>query len=173
MRSVMSRPELPLRERSFDLVFIVFYAINLLFITYIVDLEQLVIPNASNFVYPPWPPRFLVDLVHWYGGTFDPLLIARPVWWKMTIWIDAVLFGPYYAVAIYAFIRGRNWIRIPCIVTSAMLVTNVVIILGEEVAGPFASPSLLFVVGVNLPWVVVPILAIARMSRLRPPFARH
>ena len=72
----------------------------------LVDLEQLVISNASHFTYPLWPPPFAVDLVHWWGRSFDPLVIARPVWWKVTIWIDALFFGPFYLMAIYAFLRG-------------------------------------------------------------------
>ena len=37
--------------------------------------------------------------------------MARPPFWRMTIWIDVIFFGPFYLFAIYAFIRGRNWIR--------------------------------------------------------------
>ena len=47
----------PLRERKFDLVFMVFFVVNACFITYIVDLEQLVIADPANFEYPLWPPR--------------------------------------------------------------------------------------------------------------------
>src|SRR4051812_39908571 len=101
-------PELepvPLGARKLDWLFIGFFLLNLFFITYIVDLEQLVIadPTPGKFVYPLWPPARLVDLVHWWGHTFDPVLLARPVWWRATIWIDALFFGPFYAVALYAF----------------------------------------------------------------------
>jgi hypothetical protein len=34
-------------------------------ITYIVDLEQLVIADPRSFDYPVWPPARLVELVHW------------------------------------------------------------------------------------------------------------
>jgi hypothetical protein len=40
------------------------------------DLEQLVIPDASNFTYPAWPPVFMIDVIHNYGNQFDPVLIA-------------------------------------------------------------------------------------------------
>jgi hypothetical protein len=62
----------PLRERKYDLVFLVFFVINAGFITYIVDLEQLVIPDPAHFTYPLWPPPPLVDLVHWYGNNVRP-----------------------------------------------------------------------------------------------------
>ena len=45
--------------------------------------EQLVIADPYDFEYPSWPPRFMVDAVHWWGRTFDPLLMARPTWWKV------------------------------------------------------------------------------------------
>jgi hypothetical protein len=67
------RQILPLRTRPFDLVFIAFFLLNLGFITYIVDVEQLIIADPAHFTYPVWPPRALVDLVHWWGRTYDPI----------------------------------------------------------------------------------------------------
>jgi len=86
-------------ERRGDLVLIAFFLLNLLVITYVVDLEQLVIADPTHFTYPLWPPRVAVDAIHWYGYTFDHDLIARPVWWKMTIWIDNLGFGPYVSAS--------------------------------------------------------------------------
>jgi NAD(P)-dependent dehydrogenase (short-subunit alcohol dehydrogenase family) len=85
----MQPSSLPLSKRPMDIILIIFFAINLFFITYIVDLEQLVISNADHFQYPFWPPSKMVDLVHWYGRNFDPVLMARPAWWRATIWIYA------------------------------------------------------------------------------------
>ena len=99
---------LPLAERRYDLAFIVFFAINLGFITYIVDLEQLVIADPPAFHVSAWPPRALVDLVHWWGRNFDPSLMAREPWWRATIWLDVLGFGPFYAFAIWAFVKGRD-----------------------------------------------------------------
>lgn len=158
--------------RKGDIAIIVFYLINIIFITYLFDLEQVVVANASNFTYPVWPPKIVVDLVHWYGKSFDPLLFARPVWWKMTIWIDVIIFGPYYIAAIYAFIKGREWIRIPSIITSTMLITNVIIIFGEEICGSYPTPDLPMVLMANLPWFLFPIYVIWRMSKNGHPFTR-
>ena len=66
----------PLRQRKYDLIFLGFFVINATFITYIVDIEQLVIADPSNFTSPIWPPGPLVDLVHWYGNNYDPLLLG-------------------------------------------------------------------------------------------------
>src|SRR5918911_507178 len=104
----MSRRTIPLARRPGDIVILAFFLINILFITYIVDLEQLVISDPTNFTYPRWPPPPAVDLIHWWGRTFDPLLLARPAWWKVTIWIDSLFFGPFYLLAIYAYVKGQE-----------------------------------------------------------------
>jgi hypothetical protein len=166
-------PPVPLSARKVDIAILAFYWLNLLVITYIVDVEQLTIPDMHGaWTYPAWPPKPAVDLIHWYGTSFDPVLIARPVWWKMTIWLDSLVFGPYYAFAIYAFTKGKDWIRIPSIIQSSLLIAVVVIILGEETAGEHATPHLAFVYALNAPWLLMPMLVIARMYRAERPFAK-
>jgi hypothetical protein len=71
------RRAIPLGRRPLDVVFVVFFLVNLGLITYIVDLEQLVIADPARFSYPLWPPGPLIDLVHWWGRTFDPVLLAN------------------------------------------------------------------------------------------------
>jgi emopamil binding protein len=158
----------PLRQRKLDLIFVVFFVVNLAFITYIVDLEQLVIADPTNFEYPIWPPQPLVDLIHWYGETYDPLLMARPPFWRMTIWIDVIFFGPFYAFALYAFIRGRDWIRVPALVWSGTMLANVLIILMDEVYGVTPAKNVAFVLAVNVPWLLMPFAMITRMLRDHP-----
>ncbi len=162
---------MPLRRRKLDIFFVLFFLVNLTFITYIVDIEQNIIPDPYHFTYPAWPPAPMVDAIHWYGQHIDPVLMARPVWWRMTIWIDTVFFGPLYVFAVYAFVRGREWIRIPSIIWGSMLMTNVTIILGEEWAGSHPTPHFPLVLALNLPWLVIPILVIYRMARNAHPFA--
>lgn len=167
----MERHEIPLRERPADVALLAFFWLNLLVITYMVDLEQLVIADPAHFTYPRWPPAFMIDLVHWWGRTYDPLLLARPVWWQMTIWIDVLFFGPFYAVGIHAFTAGKEWIRLPSVVWAAVMLTNVTIILGEEVAGPHRSRALGMVLAANASWVLVPLAVLYRM-RAEQPFTR-
>jgi EXPERA (EXPanded EBP superfamily) len=165
-----SRIPIPLSRRQVDLLFIGFFLINLLFITYIVDIEQIIIPDPFHFQYPIWPPAPLVDLIHQWGRAYDPLLLARPPWWKATIWIDSLFFGPFYAFAIYAYLKGRDWIRTPSIIWASVMMTNVTIILSEEIWGPHASPQLGMVLLANLPWFLLPIGVLARMSLREHPF---
>lgn len=164
---------MPLRRRPFDYVFIAFLALNALFITYIVDLEQLVIADPANFSYPAWPPPPLIDLIHWYGSNYDPLLMARPPFWQMTIWIDVIFFGPFYFAALYAFIKGRNWIRVPALVWSGMMLSNVLILMFEEAYGDYPPPNLAIVLLANLSWFLFPLLMIWRMRREPFPDKAH
>jgi hypothetical protein len=155
----------PLRRRPFDLVFILFFTVNAVLVTYMVDLEQVVIGDPAHFRYPVWPPKPIIDLVHWYGNHYDPLLMARPPFWRMTIWIDLFFFGPFYFLAIYAFIRARNWIRVPALVWSGTMLANVLIILMEERYGIHATKHFAAVVSANLSWLLMPLLVIWRMRR--------
>ncbi|MBW2551053.1 MAG: hypothetical protein JRE73_09835, partial [Deltaproteobacteria bacterium] len=60
---------IPLSRRKGDIVVLVYFWINILLITYIVDVEQIVLPDISgDWEYPLWPPAFLVDIIHWYGN---------------------------------------------------------------------------------------------------------
>ena len=164
----MEQKAIPFSQRRVDWIFVGFFLINLIFITYIVDIEQLTISDPSNFQQPVWPPAAMVKLIHAYGNSFDPLLIARPQWWKMTIWIDVLFYGPFYALAIYAFVKGRDWIRIPATFYSGMMFAGVFIILGEEAAGSHVTPNFPFVLALNLPWLLMPIFLTLRLRKEHP-----
>ena len=160
--------KVPLKKRYLDWIIMLFFLVNFFFITYIVDIEQLTIQNPDSFTYPGWPPNFFVDIIHNYGRNVDPLQYARPGWWKATIWVDVIYFGPYYAVAIYAFFKGKNWIRIPSFIWSGIMFVNVTVIMSEEIWGPHAAPKLWIVALLNLPWWTFPFIVTARLWRKNP-----
>ena len=162
------RQAIPLSERKYDLLFLVFWVVNLTFITYIVDLEQIVIEDPANFTYPIWPPPPLVDMVHWWGRNFDPVLLARAPWWRATIWIDSLLFGPFYVAAIFAFLKGRDWIKNPSLIWCGLMFANVTIILFEEILGPHATPARGLVLLANAPWFLMPIATAYRVWSPHP-----
>lgn len=170
--SPAGRVPIPLAERRVDLLLIGFFALNLAVITYMVDLEQLVIADPAHFAYPLWPPAFMIDATHWWARTYDPLQWARPMWWKMTIWIDVLLFGPYYAVAIVAFAKGREWIRTPSVIWASVMMTNVTIILGEEFFGPTPTKDGAMMLLANAPWFLLPVAVLWRLGWTEHPFTR-
>jgi hypothetical protein len=166
----VNRRTIPLSERRGEMAILAFFLINILFITYVVDIEQLIFPDPAHFTYPAWPPPQAVDAVHWWGRTFDPVLLVRPAWWKMTIWLDVLFFGPVYVAAIYAYTRGREWIRIPSTIYASTMLTNVLIILSEEAYGAHATRNFPVVFAFNLPWLLFPLYIIYRMWRSPAPF---
>ncbi|NHJ86058.1 MAG: DUF2781 domain-containing protein [Asgard group archaeon] len=173
----MIRESVPIKNRDrarkvIDIILLVFFFINLIFICYMFDIEQLIVSGVDHTInwplapeeYPIWPPKFIVDLNH-FVGQFDHALLYRDPWWQATIWIDVVLFGPFYLAAIYAFIRGKNWIRIPSIMWATMMLTNVTIIFIVEFTDPkYAGGQPLPIIGANLLWILMPILVIIRMA---------
>ena len=161
----------PLSRRPLDLALVAFFAVNLLFTTYVVSFEQLAVQDPLRDPPPAWPPAPLLALVRWWETTFDPLLLARPAWYRATIWLDVLVFGPFYAIAIWAFVRGRDWIRLPCVVWATMLFTNVFIILFDELHGIHATPAPGVVVAANAAWLVVPVVVVWRLWRAERPFA--
>ncbi len=159
----MKRTVIPYRQRKLDWIIVAFFLLNFCFITYVVDIEQLIIPDPYHYQPPLWPPAPMVAIIHSYGQNLDPLLMARPQWWKDTILLDVLFYGPFYLVAIYAFVRGKEWIRIPAVFYSGMMFADVFIILGEEIAGPHATPHLALVLALNLPWLLLPICLTIRL----------
>jgi hypothetical protein len=168
----VSAPAPPLSRRPWDIVFIVFWAINCGFITYMIDIEQIIIPDPAHFTYPVWPPRFAVDAIHWWARSFDPVVWARAPWYRATIWIDSLVFGPFYLFALRAFWAGKRWIRVPCFVWAGMMIAIVSIILFEELWGATPTAARGVVIGANLPWLLFPFAVIGRMLPEDPFAAR-
>jgi hypothetical protein len=167
------RLPIPLTRRPLDIGLLGFFIFNLLFVSYVISLEQIVISDPAFFVRPFWPPRGAIALVHWWEKTFDPLLWARPAWYRATIWIDVLLFGPFYAAAIYAFVRAREWIRMPCVLWAGMMLANVIIILFDEFLGVHEAPRPWVVLAANASWIVVPMIVVWRMARSEHPFTEE
>jgi hypothetical protein len=166
------RVAVPLSKRPLDIALLVFFAVNLLFTTYVVSFEQIAVLDPLRDPPPLWPPGPLLALVRWWETSFDPLLLARPAWYRATIWLDVLVFGPFYAVAIYAYARGRDWIRLPSVMWATMLFTNVFIILFDELKGIHAAPSPGIVIAANAPWLAVPVIVVWRVARTPHPFTR-
>ena len=112
-------------------------------------------------------------MIHWYERTFDPLLLARPAWYRATIWLDCLVFGPFYAAALFAYAKGKDWIRLPSVIWASIMSTNVFIILFDELLGIHRSPHPLAVVAANAAWLVVPIVVVARMWRSEHPMTEE
>jgi len=164
------RRAIPLSRRPLDAALVAFFAVNLLLVTYVISLEQIVIADPAAFTPPPWPPGPALKVIHWYEQSFDPLLWARPAWYRATIWLDCLVFGPFYAVALFAWVKGKDWIRLPSIIWASIMFTNVFIILFDELNGIHAAPHPAAVVAANAAWLLVPFVVVARLWRSEHPF---
>jgi hypothetical protein len=167
------REVIPLAKRRIDIILILFFLINLLFVSYVIDIEQIVIANPAHFSYPIWPPRPAVDAIHWWGNSFDPLLMARPVFFKVTIWLDNLLYGPFYLVAIYAYSKGKEWIRLPSIIYAVSMMSGVIMILSEEAFGQYHTSHLAIVIAANASWIIFPLIILFRLGLKEHPFTRE
>jgi len=163
---------IPLSQRRIDIILIIFFLINLLLVSYLIDIEQIIIADPTHFTYPIWPPRPVIDAIHWWGKNFDPLLMARPVFFKVTIWLDNLLYGPFYVVAIYAYIKGKEWIRLPSIIYAVSMLSGLIMILSEEAFGQYRTPHLALVAAANASWVIFPLIILLRFGLSEHPFTR-
>ena len=172
---------IPLRERRRDWFFIVVFAM-------FASTSALI--DTANTVGRPNPhsrnpmARFVYDQV----GGIDPVLIANPRFVQLTVgFVSAMLFGTFYLVLIYAFVRGREWIRLPAVFYAGMVVMGTGVYLGVGILGDaplfalacgpgsgfdYKAPSALTSIAVNVPYPLVALLLVARMWRAHP-FARR
>jgi EXPERA (EXPanded EBP superfamily) len=165
----------PLRERPRDWFFVVAFALfaSTSFLSDTVNLVGRPDPHSGYFI-----ARFLYN----HGG--DSLLIANPRFVQITVgYVSALLFGAFYLVLIYAFVRGRDWIRLPAVFYAGMIVMGTglylsVGLLGDAplfqmACGTDAGFDYQFVsatqsLALNLPYPIVALLLVARMWRPRP-----
>lgn len=129
--------------------------------------------GTPAFQYPLWPPRIVVDAIHWYGSNFDPLILINDPWWLTLIWFDVLVFGPFYIFAIWAFIKGKEWIRGPSLIYAGMMIVDVIVILSEEFFGIHAAPNPWIPFIANFCWLLGPILVIIRFSTKDHPFTEE
>jgi hypothetical protein len=85
--------------------------------------------------------------------------------------LSAFVYGPFYLVLVYAFIKGKNRIHVPAIMYgTAISVITGVIVFGVEFFGEpewrCQNPGKFL--PLNLPYVLIPILLIIRMRKAQP-----
>lgn len=90
-------------------------------------------------------------------------MLARPIWFKVAIWLEVLVQAPFYMLAMYAFARQRSWIRVPAIVYSTVLLTIMPIVLAEQYLGPHATSQPWLVTAVYGAYVLMPLLVLRRV----------
>ena len=173
-QDTFSTVPIPLRERRRDWFFVVMFAIfaSTSFLTDPVTLLGRPDPSSHWFM-----SRFV-----YHSGT-DSLILVDPRFVQVTVGTSAVLFGVFYLVLIHAFVRGREWIRLPAVFYAGMVVmgTGVYLAVGllgdaplfQLACGPGSAYDYKFVsaaksLAYNLPYPLVALLLVARISRAHP-----
>jgi hypothetical protein len=105
----------------------------------------------------------MAELMKEWAVKYDPLLLANPLWYRTIQWVNVVFFGPYYFVAMIAFLRGQSqkhfqkkqdstkspktilshlgssWIRVPSLLFSAASILSLALIFAEVIHHTFCS----------------------------------
>jgi hypothetical protein len=109
-----------------------------------------------------------------YAFGCDPLFLTPPVWMRFVTGLSAFVYGPFYLLLSWAIVKGKNWIQVPAIVYASMIssITGV-IVFGVEFFGEpeWQCQNVPKFLSLNLPYVLIPLLLLARM-RKHDPFTR-
>merc|ERR1719329_1115993 len=134
--------------------------------TAIVDL-QVLLPK-------PWVPPFARNLLDFYvAQTQDHLMMTRPIWFKSLISLEVAFQFPFFFVAMYAFKKRKNWIRIPAIVYASHAVTQMAPILAAVLFDPAVPDSKRALLSsIYLPYLAIPLWLLIHMVRNPEPFGK-
>jgi EXPERA (EXPanded EBP superfamily) len=151
----------PLARRRFDLLLVCWFAMFVLtafamepYTVFAIDLHRAHDPLAAAW--------------RLYAERWDPIFLNPPPWLRLLCGADEFLFGPFYLLLIYAFVKRKNWIRIPALLFGAIVAFDVSVYFALEFWTERGRADLLMVVLINLPYWLVPILLIYRMRRAQP-----
>ena len=158
-------PTLPLSRRRIDIFFAIMFAV----FTVTSGIADLVPTLGIDFSQPS--DNFLVNSNYWYAHDADPLFMNPPVWMRIVTGLSAFVYGPFYIVLVYAFLRGRNWIQLPAVIYATMIssITGI-IVFGVEFFGEpeFQTQNPAKFLAFNLPYVLIPLLLLIRMRKPLP-----
>eukprot|EP01080_Neovahlkampfia_damariscottae_P004999 gene4999-8597_t len=169
---------IPISQRPLD-IFIIVLFILFFIIAYLVDIVAAVSPFGS-----PSNPGVTPDLLksYWWAPlrdeyarwcVLDPAFCANSPWMRIMAAFSPFLYGPFYIIAIYAFLKGKNWIRPFALCYAWGLFYSLTIIMGEEMLGESAAHDFIAVAAVNSPyWILMPGILAYRFWNTHTPFTR-
>lgn len=158
-------PNLPLRERPFDWVFLVVF--SLFTVTSLIS--DLVPTLGIDFSRPS--PNFFVNANWWYARDTDPLFMTPPVWMRFVTGLSAFVYPVFSVLLVISLVRGWNWIQLPSVVYATMIASITgIVVFGVEFFGEpeWITPNPAKFLAFNLPYVLIPILLLIRMRKPMP-----
>ena len=105
----------------------------------------------------------------WYGRIAgDDFLLGDHDFARYSTLISGFVYGPFYLALVYAFVKGKNWIRTPAFLyVGAMLHGYFEFMWWEHALGEPPRVPLVFW-AFNAPYGIVPILLAVRMWKPEP-----
>lgn len=119
----------------------------------------------------PDSPNPLARANYWYAVDADPLFMHPPVWMRFVTGLSAFVYGPFYLVLAWALVKGRNWIQLPAVIYATMISSLTgIVVFGVEFFGEpeWRTPDPVKFLSFNLPYVLIPLLLLARMRKPLP-----
>ena len=156
-------PGTPLSERPRDWFFVLafsFFAFSSFFSD---SWHALGLLHGDGF----WP-----EANRWYAEVAgDEFFKADHKFVRVNTGISGMVYGPFYLVLVYAFIKGKNWIRTPALIyVGAMLHGMTEFVIYEYWIGPPPGNPLVFWL-FNGPYAIIPIMLGVRMWKHKWPFS--
>ena len=149
-----------IRDRKLDLFFVICFSFFAFSSAFSDALHTLGMLDGEGF----W-----ADANRGYGeAAGDQLFLAAPEFLSANVGISAFVYGPFYLLLVYAFLRGANWIRIPAFVYVGALLHGITeFFYWEFVMGPSPTQPAIFF-AFNGPYLIVPLLLAWRMRKPQP-----
>jgi hypothetical protein len=154
------RRAVALSRRPLDLFLVSFLLIN--------------IPVVVLFESQPLLPATLVpkqvrDLTQSYVKfSGDYLVATQPPFFKGLVYMEVLLQLPLLILNCYAFIAGKDWGRITGIIYSSHVATTMFPIFADILAKNIPTQNLL--IGIYIPYLIVPLILLARLVPAAHPF---
>ena len=157
--------ELRLRERPFDWFFIVVFSL----FTVTSMISDMLPTLGVDFSQPS--PSFLVNANWWYAHDTDLLFMHPPVWMRIVTGLSAFVYPVFYVLLVVSLVKGWNWIQLPSVIYATMIASITgIIVFGVELFGEpeWVTQNPAKFLAFNLPYVLIPILLLARMRKPQP-----
>ena len=127
---------------------------------------------ASTFTVDLWAvtgwihgDNALAHAFHGYNASVDPLFGVMPFYVRALMIVSLFAFGPMDVLVVYAFVRRREWIRVPALVFAGAQMTAMTTYFLIEALGDIPPLNWPALVAANGPYLVFPALLLVRLRR--------
>ncbi|KAF0978513.1 hypothetical protein FDP41_002333 [Naegleria fowleri] len=153
-------------SRPLHLLFF-FYFLSHIPITIFIDAQPILSPYLPQ-LYPPFLQQILKE--QWIEPYQDLLMAKLPVWFASFGVCEIFVQLPFFFIALYAFVAGKNWIRIPAIIYSAHVMTTLVPIMAVFLFDKEYLNHNAFLLGTYSVYFIIPLLLLLNMVFYEKPF---